>query len=94
MGKMKLLEVNPGLKAKFRQYLQKQGYEITEEAKLPGNSGIEHTFDLLAQKDDGLITRTIAICFLLGGEPKVETDTISSLANKAHDAGIIAFSSK
>ncbi len=82
------LEVSPGLKAKFKRYLQGQGYEITEEAKLPGKSGVEHTFDLLARKHDGLITRTIAICFLLGGEQRVETDTISSLASKAHDAGI------
>lgn len=43
-------QVSPKLRAQIKGYLQKQGYEITEEAKLLGKSGIEHTFDLMAQR--------------------------------------------
>jgi len=47
-------ELDPKLRAKLRGNLQKQGYEIIEEATLLGKSGIEHTFDLMAQRDDSL----------------------------------------
>jgi len=86
---MRQLEVGPELKAQVREYLRKQGYEITEGAKLVGKSGIEHTFDMLAQKDDGFTTYTIAICFAAGGDRQAEVNTIFSFANKAYDTGIL-----
>jgi general secretion pathway protein E len=85
---MRRLEIGPELRVDIKQYLQKQGYEITEGARLLGKSGIEHTFDMLAQKDDGFITNTIAICIAPGGDREAEMDTIFSFANKAYDTGI------
>ena len=77
-----------GLKVQIRQYLQKQGYEITEGATLLGKSGIEHTFDMLAQRDDGFTSYAIAICIAAGGNRETEVDTIFNFANKAYDTGI------
>ncbi len=86
---MRWWDIGSGLKAQVRQSLQKQGYEITEEAKLLGQSGIEHTFELLAQKDDGFTTHTIAFCFVSrGADPQVEVEAIFGFANKAYDTGI------
>jgi general secretion pathway protein E len=85
---MHQLKVDPELKSQIRDYLEKQGYEITEGAKLPGKSGIEHTFDMLAQRDDGFNTYNIAICIAAGGDREAEVDTIFNFANKAYDTGI------
>ena len=85
---MRLLEIGPKLEAQVREYLQKQGYEVTEGAKLLGKSGIEHTFDMLAQKDDGFDSYIIAVCIATGGDRELEVGTIFSFANKAYDTGI------
>jgi len=76
------------VKSQIRAYLEKQGYEITEGAKLPGKSGVEHTFDMLAQKDDGFTTYNIAICIIVSGDKKAEVANIFNFANKAYDTGI------
>ncbi len=44
---MPKLEINTELKARVKDILRRQGYEVTEGAKLVGKSGIEHTFDML-----------------------------------------------
>jgi general secretion pathway protein E len=87
-GDMSELEGDLELKSRVRDYLEKQGYQITEDAKLMGKSGIEHTFDMLAQKDDGFTTYRIAICVITGGDREVEVKAIFSFANKAYDTGI------
>ncbi len=76
------LEIGQELKAQIREYLQKQGYEITESAKLHGKSGIEHTFDMLAQRDNGFTSYTIAIGIATGGDRETEASTIINFANK------------
>jgi len=85
---MSQVQIDEGLKAQVRDYLEKQGYGITEGAKLLGKSGIEHTFDMLAQKDDGFTTYNIAICVIAGGDMDSEVAAIFSFANKAYDTGI------
>jgi len=82
---MNKTEISPELRTQIREYLQKQGYGVTEGAKLPGKSGIEHTFDMLAQRDDGFTSYTIAIGVAAGGNGEIEAGTIFSLANKAYD---------
>ena len=89
-GKMRQLEMGSELKAQVGDYLQKLGYGITPAAKLIGKSGVEHTFDMLAQKDDGFTTNTMAICFAPGGDREVEVGTIFRFANKAYDSGILS----
>ncbi|MBT9160478.1 MAG: Type II secretion system protein E [Dehalococcoidia bacterium] len=76
------------LRAQIRDNLQKQGYEITEGAKILGKSGIEHTFDMLAQGDNGFTSHTIAICIAAGGNIETEGSAIFNFANKAYDTGI------
>lgn len=82
------LKIEPELRSQIREYLEKQGYTITEEAKIQGKSGVEHTFDMLAQRDDGFTTYTIAICIAIGGDVETEVATIFDFANKAYDTGI------
>jgi len=81
-------EVVPELRSELREYLQRQGYKVTEEAKLLGKSGIKHTFDMLAEKNDGLSTHSVCISISAGGDKEAEANAIFSLANKAFDTGI------
>jgi general secretion pathway protein E len=83
------IEINLERKTRVKEYLEKQGYEVTEAAKLLGKSGIEHTFDMVARRDDGLTSYTVAIDIVAGGDRQMETDTVFSLANKAYDCGIL-----
>lgn len=85
---MPQLEMDTEIKTQIREHLQKQGYEITEEAKFLGKSGIEHVFDMLAHRDDGFTRYTIAICIANGGDREAEVSTIFNFANKAYDTGI------
>jgi general secretion pathway protein E len=81
------LELRSDLRAQVEEYLRKQGYEVTEEAKLLGKSGIEHTFDMLAIRDDGVTSHTIAVCVTNGGDKGAEVSTIFNFANRAYDTG-------
>ncbi|MCJ7743660.1 MAG: GspE/PulE family protein, partial [Dehalococcoidales bacterium] len=81
-------EVVPELRDQLREYLREQGYKITEDAKLVGKSGIKHSFDMLAEKDDGFSSHTVAICIAAGGNREQEASTIFSFANKAFDTGL------
>jgi general secretion pathway protein E len=85
---MPQLEVVPELKDQLGEYLQKQGYRITHDAELTGKSGVKHTFDMLAEKDDGFTSHTVAICIAQGSNKEQEASTIFSFANKAYDTGI------
>jgi general secretion pathway protein E len=82
-------KISPALWTQIREYLEQLGYAVTEGAKRIGNSGIEHTFDMLAQRDDGLTSYTIAISIAAGADPEIEVGAIFSLANKAYDCGIL-----
>ena len=88
-GKARYMKIDPELKAQIRKYLGQQGYEVTEGAKLPGKSGIEHTFDMLAQRNDGFTSYNIAIGIAAGGDRDIEVGTIFSFANKAYDCGLL-----
>ena len=82
------VDVSPELKSRVRDYLKDQGYEVTEDTKITGKSGIEHTFDMLARRKDGISDHTLAICLATGGNREKEMATIFSFANKAYDTGI------
>jgi len=88
-AKIRQMEISPELRKQIREYLAQRGYKVTEGAKRLGNSGIEHTFDMLAQRDDGFTSYTIAIGIVLGSDRETEVGTIFSLANKAYDCGIL-----
>jgi general secretion pathway protein E len=88
-GKMRRTEISSELGTQITEYLEQQGYAVTEGAKVLGKSGIEHTFDMLAQRDDGFTSYAIAIGIAAGGDKQTELGTIFSLANKAYDCGIL-----
>jgi general secretion pathway protein E len=88
-GRMQQTKLSPQLRTQIRECLQQQGYDVAEGAKLLGKSGIEHTFDMLARRDDGFTNYNIAIGVAAGGDREMEVGTIFSLANKAYDCGII-----
>ncbi len=87
-GETHQMEIGSKLGTQIREYLEQQGYEVTDGAKRIGKSGIEHTFDMLAQRDDGFTSHTIAIGISACGEREIEVGAIFSLANKAYDCGI------
>jgi general secretion pathway protein E len=88
-GKMPKMKISPELRTQIREYLEQQGYAVTEGAKLVGKSGIEHNFDMLAQRDDGFTSYNVAIGIAAGGDRETEAGSIFSLANKAYDCGIL-----
>lgn len=82
------VEASVELKSRVKDYLTNQGYEVTEDTKIIGKSGIEHNFDMLARRKDGISDHTLAICLAIGGSREKEMATIFSFANKAYDTGI------
>ncbi|MFO7773088.1 MAG: GspE/PulE family protein [Dehalococcoidia bacterium] len=82
-------KTGPNLKARFREYLEARGYEVTEETELVGKSGVTHIFDMLARLDDGFTNYMMAVCVTGGGRKETEAETIFHFANKAYDCGII-----
>ncbi len=81
-------EIDQRLKDQIWEYLSKQGYRVIEGARLVGKSGVEHTFDMLAQWDDGFISYNMAICIIGGVDKETEVNTIFNFANKAYDTGV------
>jgi len=74
-------------RAKFLEYLHKQGYRTEERARIPGRSGAEYNIDVMAYFDDGLFTHTISVGILSqpGG---VGLEAVSAYDTKAYDIGI------
>ena len=73
---------------KLTEYLQNRGFQVTKNTRIQGKSGIEHTFDLVAKVDDGLINTTVAIRLTSSEAKETEADIIFNFANKAYDAGL------
>lgn len=86
---MSLADIDLKLKEEITEYLARQGYAVTENARLAGKSGIEHNFDMLARRDDGFISYNVAICVMNNVGRESEVTTIFNFANKAYDTGII-----
>ena len=74
-------------RAKFLEYLHKQGYRTEEKARIPGRSGAEYTVDVMAYFDDGLFTHTISVGTLSESGP-VGLEAVSAYDTKAYDIGI------
>ena len=88
-SKVGQMGISPELRNQVKEYLGAKGYAVTEGAELVGKSNVVHTFDMLAQMDDGFNSYTIAICLICGGDRAAEVETIFHFANKAYDCGII-----
>ena len=75
-------------KSQVIEYLKQIGYEVKENAAVNGRSGADHNIDVLATRDDGLITHHIAIGIEVAGEP-VGLDKVFDFDDKAYDIGIL-----
>ncbi len=69
------------------EYLKRHGYEVEESATVKGRSGAEHKVDILATRDDGIVTHRIAIGTEVSEEP-VELGRVFDFDDKAYDIGI------
>ncbi len=74
-------------KAKLLEHLKNSGYRFEEKAKVRGRSGVEHTFDILAVHDDGVINHTLAIN-ILSAQDDISFNAVSSFDTRAYDVGI------
>ena len=74
-------------KAQLVEFLRRRGYEVTENAVKKGRSGAEHNIDILATRDNGIITHDIAIGIKLAGD-KVSLSDVFEFDDKAYDTGI------
>ena len=75
-------------KSQLIEYLKKQGYRIRENAEVKGRSGAAHNVDILATKDEGIITHRIAIGMAEAEKP-MGLDRVFDFDDKAYDAGIM-----
>ncbi len=75
-------------KSQMIDYLVNCGYEIKENAKVKGKSGADHGIDILATKDDGIVTHHIAIGILQSEQP-VDLSSVFDFDDKAYDIGIM-----
>jgi hypothetical protein len=74
-------------KSQLVQYLEKQGYKVKEDAEVKGRSGATHTVDVVATKEEGILTHRIAIA-LEGAEGPMGLGKVFDFDDKAYDAGI------
>jgi len=74
-------------KAQLSQLLRNRGYEIKENARVKGKSGAEHTIDILAARDDGIVVHNIAIGIEIADKP-IELNRVFGFDNKAYDIGL------
>jgi len=74
-------------KVRFLEFLRRHGYEVTENARVTGRSGAEHSIDILATRDDGVVVHSVAIGIEIARD-KIELDRILDFDTKAFDSGI------
>jgi general secretion pathway protein E len=76
------------LESEFIQRLKQHGYEVTVDVKVKGNSGAEHTFAMMAHKDDGLFNYNVVIGSSVSQREEVGLGALFNFDEKANDAGI------
>jgi hypothetical protein len=86
-GKRNWLEFELQPKVRFVEFLQQHGYTVTQNARLQGRSGAEHAVDILATRDDGVVTHKVAIGIEISRE-RIGLDRVLDFDVKAYDSGI------
>lgn len=76
------------LESQFVQRLKQHGYEVNTDAKIKGSSGAEHTFAMMAHKDDGLFSYDVVIGLSVSQRDEVGLGAVFNFDEKANDAGI------
>ncbi len=74
-------------KSQLIEFLERLAYEVKENAEVEGRSGAKHSIDILATRDDGIITHHIAIGIEVDEKP-VGLDKVFDFDDKAYDIGI------
>jgi|SRR3972149_2055102 len=74
-------------KVQFVEFLKRYGYKVTENARVRGRSGAEHCMDILATRDDGVVTHTVAIEIEIARD-RIGLDRVLDFDVKAYDSGI------
>jgi len=69
------------------QYLQGRGYEVKENGRIKGQSGAEHSFDIVATRDDLIVVHNVVIGILVDREA-VEIERVFQFDARAYDCGI------
>jgi general secretion pathway protein E len=75
-------------KSQLIEYLKKLGYRVREDAEVKGRSGAAHNIDIVATKDEGIITHRIAVGIEVDEKP-MGLDRVFDFADKAYDTGIM-----
>lgn len=89
--KKRQLQFELSEKPRFADFLRSRGYDVIESAKVNGTtkSGAKHVLDLLAQRNDGLVTYTIGVGILVDSQGKeVSLAEVFAFDNKVYDLGI------
>jgi general secretion pathway protein E len=86
-AKRNWLEFELQPKVRFLEFLRHHGYKVTQNARLKGRSGAEHRIDILATRDDGVVTHNAAIGIEIARE-QIGLDRIMDFDVKAFDSGI------
>jgi CheY-like chemotaxis protein len=78
-----------GPQARLAEFLRHRGYEVFENARVPGKSGTEHVFDIFAQRDDVIIRPTIAVAIASADDGQVVgVGKVAQFDAEVFDAGI------
>jgi hypothetical protein len=86
-AKKNWLEFELQPKVRFVEFLRQHGYTVTENARVQGRSGAEHSMDILATRDDGVVTHTVAIGIEIARD-RIGLDRVLDFDVKAYDSGI------
>jgi general secretion pathway protein E len=84
---MRQSTISPTLKSQFKAHLEKQGYELSEEGKLPGKSGAEHSFDIVAYSRSNGVKRSLGIDFM-HSENEISLEQVAVFDSKAYETGL------
>lgn len=90
-AKRRWLQFELDEKERFMNFLRSQGYEVIENAMLntTSKSGAEHMLDIVARRDDGLISYIIGVGILIGNSgQEVGLTQVFSYDQKVYDLGI------
>uniref|UniRef100_A0A7C4GFM1 Thaumarchaeal output domain-containing protein n=1 Tax=candidate division WOR-3 bacterium TaxID=2052148 RepID=A0A7C4GFM1_UNCW3 len=71
-------------KARVREFLTREGYEVQESVRQVGRSGAEHEVDMLAVKRTGPLEHRVVVGFA-SGEEAVDSEEVVKLYAKAYD---------
>jgi general secretion pathway protein E len=76
------------LRTQFIQRLKSQGYEVEQGATMKGSSGAEHSFEIVAHRDNGFTAYTVAIDILASDGQEIGLGQVFGFDDKCYDCGV------